>query len=117
MAGAARMDLEGNQVGTLTASDDEDARRKIAKAARRVAAKTDRKAASQRNVPDNKARSRRQNLKPTPAGRPLAWVGWPQGHAQARRATLVAAQVIQPLCPPAHPGRPIRSTPRGCWQN
>ena len=47
IAGAARIDLEGNQVGTVTASDEEDAKRKIAKAARRVAAKADRKAASQ----------------------------------------------------------------------
>ena len=47
MAGAARIDLEGNQVGKVTASDEEDAKRKIAKAARRVAAKADRKAASQ----------------------------------------------------------------------
>jgi len=34
MAGAARIDLEGNQVGTVTASDEEDAKRKIAKAVR-----------------------------------------------------------------------------------
>jgi ProP effector len=39
-AGTARIDLEGNQVGTVTASDEEDAKRKIAKAARRAGANT-----------------------------------------------------------------------------
>ena len=37
-AGAARIDLEGNPVGTVTAADQEDAKRKIAKAAKRAAA-------------------------------------------------------------------------------
>ena len=32
-AGSARVDLEGNPVGTVTAADEEDAKRKIAKAA------------------------------------------------------------------------------------
>jgi sRNA-binding protein len=35
-AGAARIDLEGNPVGTVTDADEEDAKRKIAKAARRA---------------------------------------------------------------------------------
>ena len=34
--GAARIDLEGNPVGTVTAADEEDAKRKIAKAAKRA---------------------------------------------------------------------------------
>src|SRR5262249_19680472 len=38
-AGTARIDLEGNPVGTVTAADEADAKRKIAKAARRAAAK------------------------------------------------------------------------------
>jgi sRNA-binding protein len=38
-AGAARIDLEGNPVGAVTAADEEDAKRKIAKLARRAAAK------------------------------------------------------------------------------
>src|ERR1700751_4275402 len=37
-AGSARIDLEGNPVGTVTDADEEDAKRKIAKAARRAAA-------------------------------------------------------------------------------
>jgi len=37
-AGTSRIDLEGNPVGTVTAADEEDARRKIAKAVRRAAA-------------------------------------------------------------------------------
>jgi hypothetical protein len=47
-AGSARIDLEGNAVGAVTEADEEDAQRKIAKAARRAAAKTieDRKAAA-----------------------------------------------------------------------
>jgi sRNA-binding protein len=47
-AGTARIDLEGN-LGTVTAADEEDAQRKIAKAARRAAVKVieDRKAAGQ----------------------------------------------------------------------
>ena len=38
-AGAVRIDLEGNPVGTVTAADEADAERKIAKAARRAAVK------------------------------------------------------------------------------
>jgi ProP effector len=39
-AGSARIDLEGNPVGTVTDADEEDAKQKVAKAARRAAAKT-----------------------------------------------------------------------------
>jgi ProP effector len=38
-AGAARSDLESNPVGTVTAAGEADTKRKIAKAARRAAAK------------------------------------------------------------------------------
>jgi len=69
-AGAARIDLEGNPVGTVTAAEEEDAKRKIAKAGRRAAAKAIeyRKAAGQpaakpvTESADNKTRSWRQNL-------------------------------------------------------
>jgi len=37
-AGTPRIDLEGNLVGEVTAADEEDAKRKIAKEARRAAA-------------------------------------------------------------------------------
>jgi ProP effector len=36
-AGAARIDLEGKPVGTVTGADEEHAKRKVAKAARRAA--------------------------------------------------------------------------------
>src|ERR1700751_5536572 len=47
-AGSARLDLEDNRVGTATDADEEDAKRKIAKATRRAAAKAieDRNAAA-----------------------------------------------------------------------
>jgi ProP effector len=38
-AGSARIDLDGNPVGTVTDADEEDAKRKIAKEAGRAAAK------------------------------------------------------------------------------
>jgi ProP effector len=99
-AGAARIDLEGNQVGTVTASDEEDAKRKIAKAARRAAAKTieDRKAASQPaakpvaehagqqdHIPEGKSQQ------PAP-GPPRLGLAGLKAAAQARRARLVAAK-------------------------
>jgi sRNA-binding protein len=69
-AGSARIDLEGNLVGTVTDADEEDAKRKIAKAARRAAAKAieARNAADQPAAkpvaerPGQQIRSRRQNL-------------------------------------------------------
>ena len=64
MAGVARIDLEGNQVGAVTASDEEDAKRKIAKAARRVTAKADRKAASQAAAKPVAERAGQQNQIP-----------------------------------------------------
>ena len=91
MAGAARIDLEGNQVGTVTASDEEDAKRKIAKAARRAAAKAieDRKAVSQPAAKPVAERAGQQNQipegnsqQPAPAGPPrlgLAGLKRPRG--------------------------------------
>jgi len=99
-AGAARIDLEGNQVGTVTASDEEDAKRKIARAARRAAAETseDRKAASQPaaklvaehagqqdQIPEGKSQQ------PAP-GPPRLGLAGLKAAAQARRARLVAAK-------------------------
>ena len=99
-AGAARIDLEGNQVGTVTASDEEDAKRKIARAARRAAAETseDRKAASQPaaklvaehagqqdQIPEGKSQQ------PAPGAPRLGLAGL-KAAAQARRARLVAAK-------------------------
>ena len=62
-AGAARIDLEGNPVGTVTAADEEDAQRKIAKAARRAAVKVieDRKAAGQPSAKPVAKRAGQQN--------------------------------------------------------
>jgi sRNA-binding protein len=77
-AGAARIDLEGNPVGTVTTAGEEDAKRKIAKAARRAAATAikDRKEAGQPAAkPDNKTHSQRQNLDNWPA-RPNRLSGW-----------------------------------------
>jgi sRNA-binding protein len=64
-AGAPRIDLEGNPVGAVTAADEEHAKRKIAKTARRAAAKTIATAGPRPNLlrgPHNKTRSRGQNL-------------------------------------------------------
>jgi len=97
-AGAARIDLEGNQVGTVTASDEEDAKRKIAKAARRVAAKAieDRKAGGQ---PAAAEFARQQNPIPeaksqhlAPPGPPRVGLAGLKAAGQAPRARLVARQ-------------------------
>jgi sRNA-binding protein len=77
---AARIDLEGNPVCTVTAADEEDAKRKIAKAARRAAAM-----AIQNPIPEAKSRQ------PAPAEPPLGLAGL-KAAAQARRARLVAAK-------------------------
>ena len=99
-AGAARIDLEGNQVGTVTASDEEDAKRKIAKAARRAAAKTieDRKAASQpaaKPVAEHAGQQdqipKGKSQQPAP-GPPRLGLAGLKAAAQARRARLVAAK-------------------------
>ena len=98
-AGAARIDLEGNPVGTVTDADEEDAKRKIAKAARRAEAKAieDRNAAApakpvaeragqQKPIPEAKS----QQL--TPAGPPRLGLADLKAAAQARRARLVSAK-------------------------
>ena len=99
-AGAARIDLEGNPVGTVTAADEEDAKRKIAKAAKRAAAKAiqDRKEAGQPAAKPVEERAGQQNpipeaksRQPAPAEPPLGLAGL-KAAAQARRARLVVAK-------------------------
>ena len=99
-AGSARIDLEGNPVGTVTAADEEDAKRKIAKAAKRAAAKAiqDRKEAGQPAAKPVEERARQESptpeaksRQPAPAEPPLGLAGL-KAAAQARRARLVAAK-------------------------
>src|SRR5215472_2475401 len=98
-AGAARIDLEGNPVGTVTAADQEDAKRKIAKAAKRAAAEAIHgKEAGQPAATPVEERARQQNpipeaksRQPAPAEPPLGLAGL-KAAAQARRARLVAAK-------------------------
>lgn len=98
-AGAVRIDLEGNPVGTVTDADEENAKRKIAKAARRAEVKAieDRsgaapakpvaeRAGQQNPIPEVKSRQ------PTPAGPPRFGLADLKAAAQARRARLVAAK-------------------------
>ena len=98
-AGAARIDLEGNPIGTVTTADEEDAKRKIAKAARRAAAKAieDRKAASQPAAKPVAELAGQQNPIPAAKSQQLAPTGPPRvglaglkAAAQVRRARLVA---------------------------
>ena len=100
-AGAARIDLEGNPVGSVTAADEEDAKRKIAKAAKRAAAKAiqDRKEAGPaRGQKPVEERARQESPTPEEKSRPPAPAEPPLGlaglkaAAQARRARLVAAK-------------------------
>ena len=99
-AGSARIDLEGNPVATVTAKDEEDARRKIAKAAKRAAAEAiqDGKEAGQPAATPVEERARQQtpipvakSRQPAPAEPPLGLAGL-KAAAQARRARLVAAK-------------------------
>jgi len=100
-AGSARIDLEGNPVGTVTEADEEDAKRKIATAASRAVAVAieDRnpsgqppakpvaeRAGQQSPIPETKS----QEL--TPAGPPRLGLADLKAAAQARRAGLVAAK-------------------------
>jgi ProP effector len=100
-AGAARIDLEGNPVGTVTAADEEDAKRKIAKVARRAAAKAieDRKTTGQPAAEPVVERAGQQNSVPeaksqqsAPAGPPRLALAGIKAAAQARRERLVAAK-------------------------
>jgi ProP effector len=86
-AGAGRIDLGRNPAGTVTAADEEDAKRKIAKAARRAAAKPVAGRAGQQDpIPDAKSRH------PAPAGPPRLGLEGLKAAAQARRARLAAAK-------------------------
>jgi ProP effector len=99
--GSARVDLEGNPVDTVTDADEEDAKRKIAKAAKRAAARAidDRNAAGQPPAKAVAERAEQQNPIPeaksqelTPAGPPRLGLAGLKAAAQARRARLVAAK-------------------------
>jgi ProP effector len=94
-AGSARIDLEGNPVGTVTDADEEDAKRKIAAAE----AIEDRNAASQPPAKPVADRAGQQNPIPeaksqesAPAGPPRLGLVGLKAAAQARRARLVAAK-------------------------
>jgi ProP effector len=100
-AGSARIDLEGNPVGTVTEADEEDAKGKIAKAARPSAAKAieDRKATGQPPAKPVAERAGQQNpipevksQQPARAGPPRLGLAGLKAAAQARRARLVAAK-------------------------
>ena len=100
-AGAVRIDLEGNPVGTVTAADEADAERQIAKAARRAAAKAieERKAAGQPAAEPVAKCAEQQNpsldaetQQPVPAVPPRLGLAGLRAVAQARRARLVAAE-------------------------
>jgi ProP effector len=100
-AGSARIDLEGNPVGTVTDADEEDAKRKIAKATRRAAAQAieDRNATGQPPAKPVAERPGQQNpipeaksQQPAPAEPPRLGLAGLKAAAQARRARLVAAK-------------------------
>jgi ProP effector len=100
-AGTPRIDLEGNLAGEVTAADEADATRKIAKEAPgRAAAKAieDRKVERQPTAKPVAERLGQQNptpdaksQQPEPAETPLGLAGL-KAAAQARRARLVAAK-------------------------
>jgi ProP effector len=93
-AAAVRIDLEGNPVGTVTAADEADAERKIAKAARRAAAKAieDRKgkSAAVADLPSRPVAATPQPI--APAGPRRLGLAGLKAAAQARRVRLVAAK-------------------------
>src|ERR1700757_1875355 len=78
-AGSARIDLEGNPVGTVTDADEEDAKRKIAKATKGAGAQAT-------EDPNPEAKSRQS----APAGPPRLGLAGLRTAAQARRARLAA---------------------------
>ena len=95
------IDLTGDVVGQVTAADEEDAKRKIAKEARRAAAKAieDRKVADQPAAEPVAKCAEQQNptldaktQHPTPAVPPRLGLAGLRAAAQARRARLVAAE-------------------------
>jgi sRNA-binding protein len=100
-AGTPRIDLAGSVAGQVTAADEEDAKRKIAKEARRAAAKAieDRKAAGQPAAQPVAKCAEQQNptlgaktQQPVPAVPPRLGLAGPRAAAQARRARLGAAE-------------------------
>ena len=96
-AGTPRIDLAGNVAGEVTAVDEEDAKRKIAKGAKRVAAEAieDRSAADQPPGKPVAERAGQQNAIPetlTPSGPPRVGLAGLKAAAQARRARLVTAE-------------------------
>jgi ProP effector len=93
-AGAPRIDLAGNVASEVTAADEEDAKRKIAKEATRAATQAieDRKAESA-TVADLPSSPVAAALQPTtPPGAPRLGLAGLKAAAQARRARLVAAK-------------------------
>jgi ProP effector len=85
-AGEARIDLEGNPVGTVTAADEEDAKRKIAKLA-----------AGPPSAEPVANRARQQSPiaksdQPATAGPPRLGLAGLKAAAQARRARLVGTK-------------------------
>ena len=100
-AGTPRIDLAGDVAGQVTAADEEDAKRKIAKEARRAAAKAieDRKAAGQPAAEPVAKCAEQQNpsldaetQQPVPAVPPRLGLAGLRAAAQTRRARLVAAE-------------------------
>jgi ProP effector len=96
-AGTPRIDLAGNVAGEVTAADEEDAKRKIAKGARRVAAEAieDRHAAGRPPAKPVAERAGQQNAIPetlTPSGPPRVGLAGLKAAGQARRARLVTAE-------------------------
>src|SRR6516165_2363366 len=99
--GTPRIDLAGNVAGEVTAADEEDAKRKIAKEARRAMAEAigHRNAAGQPSAKPVAERAGQQNAIPeaksqqlTPAAPPRLGLAGLKAAAQVRRATLVAAK-------------------------
>jgi sRNA-binding protein len=87
-AGSARIDLEGNPVGAVTDADEEDAKRKIAKAAKAI---EDRNAAGQSAAKPVAERPGQQSTV-SAGGPPRLGLAGLKAAAQARRARLVAAK-------------------------
>jgi ProP effector len=96
-AGEARIDLEGNPVGTVTAVDEEDAKRKLAKLTRRAAAKASEGAADPPSAKPVANRARQQSAiakseQPATGGPPRLGLAGLKAASQARRARLVGTK-------------------------
>ena len=84
-AGAARIDLEGNPVGTVTAADEEDAQRKTAKAATHAAAKAS-EGGKGGNRPNLLRNPEAKSQQPTPTQpQRLGWLTLRRPHGLAER--------------------------------